>query len=62
MTIRDDKIHKNKKRNKRKNYSVEGHNVSNEASSIDNIDNIYQKYNISKINFDKYMANKRKNI
>ena len=62
MTIRDDKIHKNKKRNKRKNYSVEGHNVSNEASSIDNIENIYQKYNISKINFDKYMANKRKNI
>ena len=61
-TSKDDIIHKNKnkKRNKRKNYSVEGHNASNEANSIDNIDNIYKKYNISKINFDKYMANKKK--
>ena len=59
-TSKDGIIHKNKKRNKRKNYSVEGHNASNEANSIDNIDNIYKKYNISKINFDKYMANKKK--
>jgi hypothetical protein len=62
MTSMDDKIHKNKKRNKKKNYSVERHNASNEANSTDNIDNIYKKYNISKINFDKYMANKKKKI
>ena len=57
MTHKDGKIHKNKKRNKKKNYSVEGDNVSNEVNSIDNI---YKKYNICKINFDKYMANKKK--
>ena len=60
ITKKDIKNYKNNFNNKNNKKNYKYLNETYKASNESKIDGIYKKYNISKINFEKYMANKRK--